>query len=146
MFFPIDVSIGLLKLRSACARGVRGAQPGNLGRIGASCVNAVCVAPCGCGCVPVAPDRSPSYTNFSQPNIGSKSPKFSRRFAPKYPAERFKNASKSLKFSRRFAPKYPSERFKNASKSLKFYRRFAPKYPLKYHLETFKTTSMGFPA
>ena len=93
--FPIDVSIGLLKLRSGCARGVRGAQPGNLGRIGASWVDGVCV------CVPVAPDRSPSYTNFSQPNIGSKSPKFSRRFAPKYSSERFKSCrQKSQKFRR----------------------------------------------
>ena len=32
----------LLKLRSGCARGVEGAQPGNLGRIDVSCV--VCVA------------------------------------------------------------------------------------------------------
>ena len=73
---------------------------------------------------PWPPRRSPSYTNFSRPNIGSKSPKFSRRFAPKYLAERFKNALKSLKFSRRFAPKYPSQ----------------------YPLELVKTPSMGFPA
>ena len=33
------LSIGLLKLRSVCARGVKGAQSGILGRIGVSCVD-----------------------------------------------------------------------------------------------------------
>ena len=33
------LSIGLLKLRSVCARGVKGVQSGILGRIGVSCVD-----------------------------------------------------------------------------------------------------------
>ena len=36
------LSTGLLKLRSVCARGVKGVQSGILGRIGVSCVD-VCV-------------------------------------------------------------------------------------------------------
>ena len=39
LLFPIDLSTGLLKLRSGCARGVEGAQPGNLGRSGVPAVN-----------------------------------------------------------------------------------------------------------
>ena len=56
-------------------------------------------------CVPVAPDRSPSYTNFSQLNIGSKSPKNSRRFAPKLLLRTLQKRLKIATFSRPFAPK-----------------------------------------
>ena len=45
-------------------------------------------------------DRSPSYTNFFQPNIGSKSQKFSRRFAPKL---LLRTLQKRIKIAKKFS-------------------------------------------
>ena len=60
--------------------------------------------------VRVPADRSPRYTNFSQLDMGPKSPKFSRRFAPKYPIEWFKPGIKHAFFPalRAVVPLWPS--------------------------------------
>ena len=69
---------------------------------------------------------------LSQLHIGSKSPKFSRRFAPKLLLRTLQKRIKIAKFSRRFAPKSLlrtlQKRIKIAKKTS---RRFAPKLLLR---------------
>ena len=72
---------------------------------------------CGGVRVPVAPDRSPSYTNFSQLNIGLKSQKSFSALRAELHSRTLQKRIKIVKNSRRFAPNFLLKRFTNASKS-----------------------------
>ena len=67
-------------------------------------------------------DRSPSYTNFSRLNMDPKSPKISRRFAPKYPLEWFKNGIKIVKFFSALRAEIPSRMVQKRHYNITFLR------------------------